>query len=81
MGGSKFQSSAYALVFIEFFVPYTVIRTDLDNGDLSSFLMEKNLAVKLNECLFYYYYFLSGSGLLHMAVMLSKMEVKIMHLT
>lgn len=67
MGDSNFQTSAYALVFIEFFMPYTVIRTSLDNGDSSSLLMEKSLPVKLNDC----HFFFRGSGLLYMAVMLS----------
>lgn len=52
IAGGRWQLSdtAQALLFIEFFLPYAVIKKNLDNGDVSSLLIAKSLAVKLNDC-------------------------------
>jgi len=49
VGDGNFQTTVQAL-FIEFFLPYAVIKKNLDNGDVSSLLVEKSLAVNLNDC-------------------------------
>lgn len=71
IASGRWQLSATAqaqhkLLFIEFFLPHAVIKKNLDNGDVSSLLIAKSLAVKLNDCSFFF----RGSGLLHMAVTL-----------